>query len=133
MDKAYLFVYLAERLFGDVGRPLRSRFVNALDVRLVGEDALGLLPYGTEELDDRFAYGKLEVAVAAALKLRLDLGKALSGGDGVNAHEVGYAGLRVGRIADAGLAVGDGPFEGAHYLLRLLHDVNAAAGILVRL
>ena len=128
--EAHLFIDLPQGLGGGIGRLLRAGLVDALQIRLVGQDAGGLLPDGAQGLNDSLAHGGLELPIAAAGELKLDLLEAFSGDGGVDVHQVGHARLVDGVIAHTvfGVAVGDGPLELALNVLRLLHQEHAALG-----
>lgn len=116
--------------FRNIGRLLRAALADALQIGLVGQQALALLADGPQQLHDGLADRLLEVAVAAPCKFRLDLGERPPGRGGVDGHQVRNALLVLGVIAHLGLTVRDGALEQTHDILRLIHQADAA-GIVV--
>ena len=105
-DEADLFVDLAEGLVGEIRCALSALLVDAFQIRLIAKHLLGFFADGTDKLDNGFADGGLEDAVALIRKLGLGLLDGLAGGGAVNRKKIGDAGLIVLIEADGGLAVG---------------------------
>ena len=132
-DEAHLFVDLPQCLVRNGAGPFRSGPVDLLQIALVLQDPRGFIPDGTGDGQNRLAHGGLELAVAPAVELPLDLLIGLSGAGGIDLHQVGDPGLFLPVEADAGVAVGDGPLELPHDGVVVVLQINAAVGVLVRL
>ena len=124
LHEADALIHLPQGLAGDIAGLLGALGVDLLEIGLVRQHPLGLLPHGAESLDHGLAHGGLKHAVALALKFLLNLREALAGDGGIDAHQIGHAGLLLGGVADAALRVrvGDGALELAGDLLRRIHD-----------
>ena len=73
-NKTHFLIDLAQGLVGDVASLFRTGTVDRLQVRLILEQTVGLLPDGTAQLHHSLAHSGLEVAVAVTFKLPLDGG-----------------------------------------------------------
>src|SRR5690606_35471725 len=113
---------------GDRAGPLGAHGQHPVQLRLVGEQLLGAFADGGEGFDDRFGDVLLEGPVPLALVAGHQVGDGRAGQRGLDAQQVGDAGLVLLVEADLRLGVGDG----AHDLLAqrpgLFEDVEDAAG-----
>ena len=128
-DEADLFVDLAEGLVGEIRCALSALLVDAFQIRLIAKHLLGFFADGTDKLDNGFADGGLEDAVALICKLCLGLLNGLAGGGAVDRKEIRDAGFVFLVKADGGLAVGHGALAFAHDILGASHEGDAAVGI----
>ena len=103
-----------------------------LQLCLVGHEALELLLDGCQRVGADLAHGHLEVAVALALELALDVLDGLTRKDGVDGHEVVDAVLALG-VLHAGVGVGDGALELTDDGVAVIQNVDNGVGVLVGL
>ena len=111
---------------------LEALCVALFDVLLVLQELLITLADGGELRDHSLAYGCLEVAVALAVKVALDLLVAQPRDSRVYRHQVVDAVLALA-VAHLSLAVGDSALKFLHDHVIFIGEQDVAVGVLVRL
>src|SRR5688572_24997605 len=128
---AHALTHVGEGAAGDLARALGAGRQDALEPGLVGAQLRVALAHRREIGGDLFGDRPLEVAVAGALELALDVAGVGAADDGEDVDQIRDTGL-LGRLADVAARVGDGAAELLSHRVGLVEHVDgppfAAAG-----
>ena len=132
-QQADAFLDLCQRLVGDVGRVLGTLAHLLFEISAVLHEAREVLADRAQLIGDALADDSLEVAVALAGELSLNLCHRLARDGRVDRHEVADAWLFIRVKAHAGLAVRDGTLEFLEDGLLIIEDRDRGLRVRVRL
>jgi len=129
-NESDLFLNLLQRFSGSTERLFSALFHAVFKVALIGEHTLELSLHGGEHICDSLADCSLEIAVALAVELTLDVLETLVGDCGIDGHEIDYSVLALAS-AHNGFAVGDCTLELADNCILIVEYPYAGVGVLV--